>query len=84
MEKNLKKLLILFLILLLSSCYPVSDTVDTCNITQKSGEVRTWSNVLEIRRRGDQTYVKVAEQVTLDYWEIKEYITYDVVSYMCW
>jgi hypothetical protein len=80
----MKKLMLLPLVLLLAACYPVSDTVETCNITQKNGEIKTWTNVLEIKRRGDQTYVKIAEQVLIDYWIIREYITYDVQAYTCW
>jgi hypothetical protein len=76
--------MLLPLVLLLAACDPVGYNFQNCNITKQNGRVETWTNVIRIQKTSDRTYVKILEEVGKDYWAIREYITYDVISYTCW
>lgn len=82
----MKKIIILTLMLFLMACDtvdPVGSDFQSCTVTTQNGRVETWKNVMRIETNNDRTYVKQAVEINIDFWEIKEYFTYDVVSFTC-
>jgi len=80
----MKKLLTLTSLLFLVACQPVEREVSTCDIRYQDGSSHTTNNILKIQNLGDRLYVKVAKQETLNYFEIVEYVIFDVTSYECY